>query len=390
MIPLMKNAFFHEAETRQALVQFILQTPRLSMSKQCQAFERAFASFHNIAHAMLVNSGSSANLALLQALKNLGHLKEGDAVGFSALTWATNVMPLIQLGFKPVPVDCEVETLNVMASNLKQTLSQIPLKAFFATNTFGLAGDLDEIQKVCQEQNIILIEDNCESLGTEVHERKTGTFGICASFSFYVSHHLSTIEGGMVITGNEELAEMLRLVRSNGWDRNLTPTQQQKWRQRYQVPNEFLAHYTFYDLGYNFRPTEITGFLGLEQLQFLPENIKTREQNYRTLQTIAQENPDFIPIQDNHLSTVSSFCFPVVCKNPQLLDFYLDRFTKAGVELRPVIGGNIQKQPFYRKYIHEEYPLPKVDFLHQCAFYFGNYPELTQEDLEVLKQCLKK
>lgn len=388
MIPLMKNTFSHEPETRQALAQFILQTPRLSMGQYCQEFEKAFARFHSVAYAVLFNSGSSANLALLQALKNLDYLKVGDKVGFSALTWATNVMPLIQLGFKPIPIDCTIDTFNVMSENLKATLAQQKLKAFFTTNTFGFAGDLDHIQNLCRDQNILLLEDNCECLGSEIQGRKTGTFGKCASFSFYVSHHLSTIEGGMVITEDEELAEMLSLVRSNGWDRNLTKAQQKKWRDRYQVPSEFQAYCTFYDLGYNFRPTEITGFLGVRQLQFLPANIKIRESNYRSLQAIAQHNPDFIPIQDKQMSKLSSFCFPIICKTPQLLAKYLERFRQADVEFRPAIGGNIQKQPFYYKYVTDEYPLPNVNFLHECAFYVGNNPDLSQDDIAVLKNCL--
>ena len=148
----------------------------------------------------------------------------------------------------------------------------------------GFVGDLDKIKKVCEERDIILIEDNCESLGTQLPSGKAGNFGLGASFSFFVAHHMSTIEGGMVCTNDEEFAEMLRIVRANGWDRNLSASQQIKWRKKYNITSEFEAKYTFYDLAFNVRPTEITGFLGLFQLQFLDGNIKTREENYLRLE----------------------------------------------------------------------------------------------------------
>ena len=260
MIPLMKNAFLNEHETKKALAEFILKADRLSMDKECARFEEKFSNYQGRKEAILFNSGGSANLAMIQALKNLGKLKAGDKVGFSALTWSTNTMPIIQMGLVPVAVDCEVKFLNVTSKNLLDTLEKTELNAFFLTNVLGFTGDIDNIKKICLERNIILIEDNCESLGTELPEGKAGNFSLGASFSFFVAHHMSTIEGGMVCTDDEEFAEMLRIVRANGWDRNLTAKQQYKWRQKYNIQSEFDAKYTFYDLGFNFRPTEINCF----------------------------------------------------------------------------------------------------------------------------------
>ncbi len=219
MIPLMKNAFLREAETKAALAEFIRAADKLSMGEQCRRFEEAFATYQGRRHAVLVNSGSSANLLMLQSLKSLGRLKPGDKVGFSALTWSTNVMPIIQMDFDPVPIDCEVTTLNVSPKTLRERLDKETLGAFFITNALGFAGDLSEIRRICAERSIILIEDNCESLGTELLEGKTGNFGVAASFSFFVAHHMSTIEGGMLVTDDQDLATMFRMGRANGWDR---------------------------------------------------------------------------------------------------------------------------------------------------------------------------
>lgn len=390
MIPLMKNAFFHENETKKALADFILKSDKLSMGEKCAEFEKEFAKIQSRKDAILFNSGGSANLAIIQALKNLRRLKDGDAVGFSALTWSTNVMPIIQMGMKPVPVDCEVETLNISAEKLLSLLEKVELKAFFITNVLGFTGDLGKIQKICGEKNIILIEDNCESLGTELPSGKTGNFGVASSFSFFVAHHMSTIEGGMVCTDDEELAQMLRITRANGWDRNLNAKQQHALRKEHGITSELYAKYTFYDLGYNLRPTEMTGFIGSYQLKYLEENIKTRGENYLKIEAVVKKNPDIIPIQHKHISKLSPFALPFICKDTKLFDKYVAQFAGAGIEIRPMIAGNMQKQPFYKKYVSETYDLPNTDFLHNNGFYCGNYPEMSESELETIMSCLIK
>lgn len=388
MIPLMKNAFLNEHETKKALAEFILKADRLSMDAECLKFERKFSDYQGRKESILFNSGGSANLAMLQALKNLGRLKDGDRVGFSALTWSTNTMPIIQMGMVPVALDCDVNTLNVMSHHLEERLKQVDLKALFLTNVLGFTGDIDRVRDLCASRGIILIEDNCESLGTMLPSGKAGNFGVAASFSFFVAHHMSTIEGGMVCTDDQDLAEMLRIVRANGWDRNLTAVQQHKWRKRYDIHSEFQAKYTFYDLGFNLRPTEITGFLGQYQMQFLDANIQCRERNYLRLEQIMTKNPDLVLLRHEHITTLSTFAVPVVCKTPELRDHYLARFAGAGIEIRPMIAGNMQRQPFYEKYVKEKYELPGTDFVHSNGFYCGNYPELSETDLETIAGCL--
>lgn len=390
MIPLMKSTFLSEIETRQELVKFIQQADKLTMGEHCAKFEQDFAAFQGAKEAVLFNSGGSANLAMFQSLRNLGRLKDGDKVGFSALTWSTNIMPVIQAGLQPVPCDCEPTTLNVMSHHFRKRLEDTKIQVLFITNALGFAGDLDAIQEICNERDIILIEDNCEALGTELPAGKTGSFGEMASFSFFVAHHMSTIEGGMVCTDDEELTQMLRIVRANGWDRNLTAAQQHKWRKKYDIRSEFDAKYAFYDLGYNFRPTEITGFLGCYQLQFLKDNIAVRERNYNRLEAIVKENPDLLTLDRSHISLLSSFAFPVLCRTREIRETYLAQFSGAGVEVRPMIAGNIQKQPFYGKYVSNLYELPGTDEIDQCGFYCGNYPELTEADLEILSSCLRQ
>ena len=388
-IPLMKNAFLKEEDTKIALSKFILNSNKFSMGDKCLEFEIEFTKWQQRKYSVLFNSGASANLEIIQALKNLGKLQDGDAVGFSALTWSTNTMPIIQMGLIPVPLDCEINTLNVSCANIIKRVEEKQLKAIFLTNVLGFIGDLDNIRDYCLQKNIILLEDNCESLGT-VHESgiKAGNFGFAASFSFFVAHHMSTIEGGMVSTDDNEFADMLILVRANGWDRNLSYDKQFELRKRYNIQSDFEARYTFYDLAFNFRPTEITGFLGCEQIKYLDDSIKKRETNYFEIRETINKNSDFIKLNYNHITTLSTFAIPVVCKSIEIRNKYVDIFQKAEIEIRPMIAGNIQRQPFYAKYIQDFYSLQNTDFIHYNGFYCGNYPEMQSLEIDLIKECL--
>lgn len=388
-VPLMRNAFINEVDTKKKLAEFILKADFFSMGEECSKFERRFAEWQGCKYALLFNSGGSVNLAMLQSLKSLGRLKEGDKVGFSSLTWSTNVMPIIQMGMIPVPVDVDRKTANVMSWNLLDRLKETKLQAFFATNVLGYAGDLAEIRKLCSERGIVFLEDNCEGLGGRVAGNRYGNFGLGSSFSFFVAHHMSTIEGGMFCTNDEELFRMMKITRANGWDRNLLPEEQEKIRAPYSI-NPFYAKYSFYELAFNFRPTEITGFLGQTQMRYLDGNIEKRLYNHSVFDAVISANDELVHISWEHIDKISPFGLIVLCKTPELRERYLKRFRDAEIEVRPVIAGNMQNQPFYRNYVGTLYDLPGSDFYNNCGFYCGNFPEMTDGDRSLICGCLTK
>lgn len=385
MIPLTKHTFYKEAETKKALTEFISGATQLSMGPKSAEFEEAFSKWQGRKYSVFFNSGSSANLALVQALVNMGRLQAGEKVGYSAVTWATNVMPIIQAGLTPVPIDIERSTLNISLGHVKAAYEANPFTCLFITNLLGFCSDIDRIADFCKEKNILLLEDNCESLGSVYRSVKLGNWGAASTFSFFVGHHMSTIEGGMVCTDDPELAAMLKMVRSHGWTRNLSAEEQVVLRERHGV-TDFYDRYTFYDLAYNLRPTDIQGFVGLTQLPYLDEMIEKRVQNYARLCAV-YDNPDFNPITVS-MDVCSNFAFPVLCKSKELQEKYIERCKAAGIEHRPIVGGSMPKQPFHKKYVSEMYDLPEAEYVHDIGFYVGNNADMTEEDIATIIKAL--
>lgn len=384
MIKLIKSTFYNEADTKDRLISFIRDAEMLSFGPQCLEFEKTFAKWQGRKYCAFVNSGSSANLAIIQALLNLGRITKGDKVGVSALTWSTNVMPLIELGLDVVPIDVEINTLNVSSAQLKNALRQQKIKMLFITNLLGFCDDIDMIRKICDEDNIILIEDNCESLGTVYKGEKLGNFGLASTFSFYVGHHMSTIEGGAICTDDEEIANMICLVRAHGWDRNLAEKNQKEIRDKYNVNSSFYSRYTFYDLGYNLRPTEINGFIGNTQVPYLNEIIKKRQDTFLEIATkIYSKKDQFYQIKYDHIDTISNFAFPIICKSKKIRDDLVEACNGI-LELRPIVGGDMTQQPFFGKYKDFRFFESNARIIHEQGLYFGNNPELTDIEKQAI------
>jgi CDP-6-deoxy-D-xylo-4-hexulose-3-dehydrase len=380
-IKLMQNTFVNEKNTKSQLIKFILKSDKLSMGNKVKIFEKKFSRIINKKYTTMVNSGSSANLVLLQALKNLNIIKTNDKIAISAVTWSTSVMPIIQLGLNPIPVDINLNTFNCNYENFQKVINKNNIKIFFITNAMGFCDNLDRIRTLCKKKKIILLEDNCESLGSEYKNKKLGSFGLASTHSFFVGHHISSIEGGSISTNSKKLDNMIKIVRAHGWSRSLDLKSQKYYLKKFKT-NQFYKLYTFYDLAFNVRPTDLNGLLGTNQLGYLKKIIKQRENNFYKIYQEYLKNKNFIPYKLNNMNLISNFAFPIICKNKVILKKYLKIFSKLNIETRPFIGGNITKQPFFRKYIKKKYYLPNADIIHNYCFYCPNNFDLSKENID--------
>jgi len=386
-IKLIKSSFFNEEKTKKELCDFVRCAEFLSMGKECKRFEDSFSKFQGRKYSVFVNSGSSANLLLIRALLNMGKLKKGDRVGVSALTWPTNIMPLIEMNLKPILVDCELQTLNVSLNKIKGK----DLDALFLTNVLGFCSDIDLIREHCFENDILFIEDNCESLGSEYRGKMLGNFGFASTFSFFVGHHLSTIEGGMICTDDKELYESLLISRAHGWSRNLDEEKQKELMKENGI-DPFYNKYSFYDLAYNLRPTEINGFIGNSQMRYLKEIITLREGNFKKINNAIKRNHEIYDLLVEEMDVISNFAVPLIFKNDYLAKKYRKEFEQNGVELRPIISGNIQNQPFFKKYckMDNEEGCKNAELIHKNGFYIGNNPEMTDDEISRIVKLISK
>ena len=377
MIFLTKEAFFDDLSTRKRLAEFILQGRPLSSGEYVRRFEAAFSKKQQRKFSVLFNSGSSANLALIQSLLNLGKIGKDSRGGVSALTWATNVMPLMQLGIRPVPIDISLDTLNVSLRKIKDH----DIDFMFITNALGFCDNLKEIQDFCAAKNILLIEDNCESLGTKYDGRLLGNFSLATTFSFYVGHHISTIEGGIVCTDDEELYEMLLSVRSHGWTRDSRKNKPENMQNK----DSFYEKFTFYNLGYNCRANEITGFLGCDQILHWDETVSKRHKNFNLFHKFLIHSKKCYPLNVSHLYPISNFAFPLVFKKLEDAVAAREKFQQREIEIRPIIGGNIEKQPFYKK-IYRNETCMHATMVHNYGLYFPDNEHLNENELkEIIK-----
>jgi len=379
LVPLVKESFYKEKTTKRKLINFIKNCDKFSMGEQTKQFEKSLAEFQNTKYCVYFSSGSAANLGLIQSLKNLGLLKNGDKVAISSLTWATNVMPIIQLGMIPVPIDIDIETLNISLEDLYSKYEMFGFKSIFLTNVLSFSCDMKKLTDFCDKNSILLIEDNCESMGSEFEGQKLGNFGKAGTMSFFVGHQMSTIEGGCVVTEDEDLYEMLKKVRAHGWSRDSKDFSN----------THFYSRFTFHDLAYNLRPGEINAFIGLSQLEFINQNLNKRKALHKKFQKQLRNKKSTYPLKILN-NNYAPFAFTLIFKEKEKADYYLRLFHENRVEVRPVISGNIAKQPFFQKYHPENYLLPNCEIVHNQGFYFGVNQNLSKHEIEILSKLLNQ
>jgi CDP-6-deoxy-D-xylo-4-hexulose-3-dehydrase len=366
------------------LIKWLKKYPRLTKGTVTKQFEEEWSKEIGVKYSLYVNSGSSANLLMVYALMLLRKEDTRKNVIVPAVSWSTSVAPIIQLGLNPIFCDCNMINLGLDTNQLETLCDQYNPLAILSVNPLGFIPDMDEIQRICKKTNIFLLEDSCETFGTTFNNKKAGTFGIMSTFSLYYGHHLSTIEGGIVCTDNEELYDILLSIRSHGWDRDLSKDKQKKLREENNV-DLFNSLYTFYYPGFNFRATDLQAFIGLSQLEKADKIIKTRERNfnyYNKYISCKWKPNTFL----NEI--VSNFAYPVIHKRKNEI---VNKLIEAGVEVRPLICGSMLEQPF----IKNNYDLRYADcknaaMIHHYGFYLPNHIDIGKEEIKFICDIINK
>lgn len=354
------------------LILWLKTNPRLTKNELTKEFEKKWSDWQGCKYSVYVNSGSSANLAAVYALTLYNNIQ---SIVAPAVSWATTVSPGLQLNIKTFLCDCDKDNLGLDISHLKQIVYKYKPSAIILVHVLGIPNDISSIVEICKNNNILLIEDCCEAIGSSIDNIKVGNFGDISTFSFYYGHHISTIEGGMICTNNEELYDIICSIRSHGWDRDLPLDKQQKLRKKWNI-NEFNALYTFYDPGFNIRSTDLQAFIGLRQLQKLNMIIETRNKNYKTYLNLIDKNFWKPNTPSNYF--VSNFSFPIVHKNKNAI---VDQLMQSNIECRPLICGSIGLQPFWIKK-YGSCSLPNADLIHNYGLYVPNNHNITQQQIE--------
>lgn len=366
----------------------LLNSGTLTMGAEVAKFERDFASYIGTKYAVMFNSGSSANLGMIAGIKYMkdSQLKIGDRIIVPAVSWSTTYYPINQCGFVIDFVDINKKTLNLDLDLVASAITP-DTKAIFAVNLLGNPAELIKLKKLADENNLILIEDNCESLGAELNGIRTGSFGLAGSHSFFFSHHICTMEGGMVTTNSLELAEAMVSIRAHGWTRGLPQTNSVFNKSN----NNWDDLYRFVLPGYNLRPLEISGAIGQIQLSKFPIFLNARRENAMHFVNLLSESDSYEIQYENGRS--SWFGFSIVLKNKlkgkrkELLRLFADK----NIDTRPIVAGNFTLNPVM-KYLDFKVSseLTNSNIIHNEGFFIGNHHFDVSSELNGIFDLLKK
>ena len=354
----------------------VIFSKEVTMSKVTKEFEKTFSKKINTPYSLMVNSGSSANLLAFQCLINpyiKKKLKKDDEVLIPAICWPTSFWPIIQSGLKPVFVDVDRENFNIDLKDLKKKISR-KTKALMLIHVLGVSTNMDKLMKILKKNRIILIEDTCESIGAKYKNKFLGTFGDFSTFSFYFSHQISSVEGGMICCKSRQDEDIIKSLRSHGWQKGLS--NQRKIEEKFKEINK---NFFFINSGFNFRPTDIQAAIGLSQFKSLNNFIKIRKINRnKIIQKITTDKKwdnqvRFVEKSDNVEASWFGLAMLFNKKFKHKKKLILNKLDKLGIENRPIISGNFLQQPALRKYniSQKSKNFPNANHVHEYGLFVG-------------------
>lgn len=367
------------AEEINAFIEPMLST-HVTMGKEVRKFEEQYASEFAHKYGVMNNSGSSANLLAVSAIANpttRDNLTPGDEVIVPSLSWSTTVWPLIQHNLVPVLVDCDPKTFNLDLNKLEEAITP-KTKAIMLVHVYGNPCDMDGLMALAKKHNLQVIEDSCESMGAYYKDKAVGSFGRVGTFSFYFSHHITTLEGGITVTDDFELSETMRIMRAHGWTREAV--EHQKYVEKYP---DIDPRFIFVNLGYNLRPTECQGRMGQIQLPKLAKFVDIRRQNVATYSKNLEKYSDIFDFQHETPDARSSwFGFSIILKEncPFTVKEITDFLKGQKIENRPIIAGNIGHHPVMKNYEHRMSGDQRASYnIMKNGFAFGCHQGMSEE-----------
>lgn len=368
-----------------SLIEWLKTYPRLTKGSKTLEFESKWSNWLGTKYSVFVNSGSSANLLMLYALKVLNKMKN-NKVCVPSLCWATDLAPVLQFDMEPLLVDCNLDNLSVDLEHLEEIFIKESPSVLILVSVLGLSPNIKKITELCEKYDVILLEDNCESQGTKFENVKLGNFGLMTSFSTYFGHTMSTIEGGMISTNTKEVYETLLQLRSHGWDRDLTEDKQKELRSAWDV-TDFSALYTFYIPGFNLRSTDLQAQIGLQQLDKVDGMIQNRYNNFLYYKSKLDGKIWFPKSFENEFT--SNFAIPVITKSSEDKENLVKDLQDNNIACRPLISGSMGTQPFYKK-LYGEKKLPNCSIIDERGIYVPNHDKMTNEDIDRVCEILLK
>lgn len=362
---------------RLKMAYFALTAKKFTNGERVKQFESEWNNWLGSCHSLYVSSGSTANLLLVDSVKEFYGLKNGDKVLVPACTWVTNIAPIIQCGLQPIFCDINLNNFSFDLLKAREISKEHEIKLIFVTHLLGFSAANEQLQSLFPDA--LIIDDVCESHGClSPYGAKRGSQSLGATFSFYFGHHMSTIEGGMVSTCNEDLYDLMKMKRSHGFARESI-----KFDKHAALYPDIDKQFLFMTNGYNLRNHEICAVLGSAQLKRLDSMIAIRKRNYFDFINLLNDYPNLF-YSMKLLYGQSSFCFPFICKSPKIMQYMKESFVANGIEYRPVVSGNLLKQPFLKGYTIEGKGPFNVDIVHDQGVYIGNSHFVTKEDMKFL------
>ncbi len=365
----------------------VIESMQFTMGARVAKYESQFARLFGSENAVMSNSGSSANLLALGAVRYSSSRKDPRRtdVIVPAVSWSTTYFPITQMGFRVKFVDVDLSTLNLSVGEVERAIDD-HTAGILAVNLLGNPADLITLRSLAKENNLFFIEDNCESLGAQVDGKYTGTFGDIGTFSSFFSHHISTMEGGMSVTDDLELAQIMTSLRAHGWTREL-PDQNFVHNK---TGNKFEDYYRFVLPGYNLRPLELEAAIGIEQLKKVGSIVEGRRVNSNNFQHLMSKYPDVLTQEEFGRSSWFGFSMILSGKYSGKRFDLLESLMKHGVESRPIVTGNFTRNPVLKHMNHCEVPqLPNSDKIHFDGLFVGNHHYEMSKEFEFLQAALE-